>query len=284
MSPQSPLGGGLYPEKYNTLQRRTRIQAGWEADKRQNDSDLPDTSQLLMSPTSLPAHRDGSPQDRQQLFQEYVNTLQNQAPQNYSSIGGLADYCNGRQSALTRKQRAEILDLMRRSKHNRPASSPVEIKSSLNEPTSPTSKASFRSSYHEGILAGNLDPDMAIIRAADQLEQNRTEIITGPVTLNLQPLKTNLTSPEGDLPFVGPTPTGSPKIIPDEPRTPLYIFDPNRQPKNGILKARKLTTAKGTPDGLEARIHTAKKKMNIKTDPFAKRGNRPMSPSEGASG
>ena len=283
MSPQSPLG--IYPEQYNTLQRRTRIQAGWDSEKRRTDGDLPDTAQLLMSPTQQqPSRRDVSPQDRQQLFQDYVNTLQSQAPQAYSSIGGLADYCNGRQSALTREQRAEILDLMRRSKHNRPATSPVEIKSNPNDPTSPTSTASFRSSYHEGIESAHLDPDMAIIRAAEQLEQNRTEIITSPVSL--LPLKTNLTSPEGDLPFLGPTPTGSPKIIPDEPRTPLYIFDPNRQPKNGILKAKKSAKkpakSKGKSDELEARIHAAKKKMNITTDPFANQG-RPMSPSESSS-
>ena len=285
MSPQSPLSsGGMYPEKYNTLQRRTRIQAGWDAERgNQDGGGTHDAPLTLMSPTAAQPRRDVSPQERQQLFQDYVNSVQNQSTQSYGSLGGLADFCNGRNSALTREQRAEILDLMRRSKHSRPACSPMEVKSDAD---SSAAANSFRSSYHEGIESGNLDPDMAIIRAAEKMEQqSRTDGITMMTSpISLQPLNTNITSPEGDWPLLGPTPSSSPKIMPDEPRTPLYVFDPNRQPKNGILKARRPASAsggsaKGSTDELDARIHAAKKRMNITTDPFAKKqSNRPMSP------
>ncbi|XP_071801004.1 LOW QUALITY PROTEIN: uncharacterized protein [Asterias amurensis] len=288
----SPLG--VYPENYNTLKRRPRHET--EALVKQNlDQALDHSSSTPLSVSeeqlneqserlTVAAKKGLDTLQRKQRFQGYVSSVQNQAPQNYNAINSVKDPVVGNGSqAMTREQREEILNMMRKSKNNKAAScsSPT-----LTEPSSKgpedhqrheltkinenvvfpdqtgqqqkliedmDKETSFRNSYHLGIEADNLDPDLAIIRAAEEMErqllQKRQKYNMPAVSAPSKSEDANIWLPNStpfsrnsiayhsfyDTEMCGNSFSHVPSMLMDD----SYVYDPNKRPKSSILKVRR---------------------------------------------
>ncbi|XP_041461521.1 uncharacterized protein LOC121412826 [Lytechinus variegatus] len=278
-SPRTPSDSnnmffGMYPGSYSVIRKKSKDSTYTIYSNGMSASLINKPADVISPTNSL---------DRKQKFNRYVSDLQAQAPQAYDALSQLKAG-EERTKAMSREQRAEILEQMRKSKSGgrsssmatppaTPTSPPVipttsnvsallaissASESPLNKEEARTT--SFRTSYKEGIAAKNLDPDKAIIHAAKRLEDNRTE----PDPEQAEAEQTDGSSAESGNVVGRPT---TPKNIAvdtaDDPEeyTP-YVFDPQRQPGSSILKG----SAK--KDDLHARIHKSKKKLNISTDPF----------------
>ncbi|XP_022107227.1 Nance-Horan syndrome protein-like isoform X2 [Acanthaster planci] len=290
----SPIG--VYPEKYNTLKRRPKHEA--DASKKAAAKKTQDLSNSLVvsdvsaddvfdeqSEVCAPEGKTVASQAKKGLdtlqrkrFQEYVSNVQSQAPQNYNSINSLKESApgNGTQ-AMTREQREEILNMLRRTKNSKVVNSPSLPEPSLKKWDDPprhelgkihenvtvqepalqqeeetSEKASFRSSYYDSVESENLDPDLAIIRAAEQMEKQlrlqrqspNAPVMSSPsepddnVWLpNSQPFSRNSIAYRSiyDSEMCG----NSFSHIPSMDMDNSYVYDPNLKPKSSILKVRK---------------------------------------------
>ena len=302
----SPIG--VYPEKYNTLKRRPKHETEALSKGKSNpDLDYANAS-LSVSEDDIGFMSDDQSEkltvaaqakkgldtlQRKQRFQDYVSNVQNQAPQNYNSINMLKESVVGNGSqAMTREQRDEILNMMRKAKNNKAANSPTlpELTSkSVDDPPRheltkiqeniffpdpqvqhqqqhqqqqqqqqqqdnlSDKETSFRNSYHLGIEAENLDPDLAIIRAAEQMEQqlrekqqkpNRPDVSSPSQSEdpnvwlpNSSPFSRNSIAYQSfyDTEMSGNSFSHVPSMVSDD----SYVYDPNKKPKSSILKVRK---------------------------------------------
>ncbi|XP_038076386.1 uncharacterized protein LOC119744510 isoform X2 [Patiria miniata] len=289
----SPIG--VYPENYNTLKRRPKHETDAlkkSAGKQNQESsktvseDMPVSKGFFsdeLSEASTPEGitvasqaKKGMDTLQRKRFQDYVSSVQNQAPQNYNSINSLKESASGNGTqALTREQREEILNMLRRTKNNKVASSPTLPEPSSKKFEDPPKhelgrihenvavqeqvhnrdeesggKASFRSTYHVSVESENLDPDLAIIRAAEQMEQQllqKRQRANAPSPVqtqgdniwvpNAQPFSRNSIAYRSmyDSDMCGNSFSHVPSMDMDD----SYVYDPNLRPKSSILKVRK---------------------------------------------
>lgn len=278
-SPRTPTDSnntffGMYPGSYNVIRKKSKDSTYTVYSNGMSASLINKPADVISPTNSL---------DRKQKFNRYVSDLQVQAPQAYDALSQLKAG-EERTKAMSREQRAEILEQMRKSKSGgrnssmatppaTPTSPPViptttnvsamlamscASESPLNKEEARTT--SFRTSYKEGIAAQNLDPDKAIIQAAKRMEDNRSE----PDTEQGGVEHTDGSAESDDLAGRPTTPKSVTldAVEESEEHTP-YVFDPKRQPGSSILKGS------NKKDNLHAKIHKSKKKLNISTDPFA---------------
>ena len=266
---------GMYPGSYSVIKKKPKDSTYTIYSNGMTSSLINKPAEVISPTNSL---------DRKQKFNQYISELQSQAPQTYDTLNQLK-MGEERTKAMSREQRAEILEQMRKSKLNgRNDSMATTPTTPTTPPAIPTTcdvstmlamssaaeapmrqeeprTTSFRSSYKEGVSSKHLDPDLAIIHAANRMENNLNGPDNGELYGDLSDGPDVFDEQEG-RPVTPGNVNGEASDDNHKEHVP-YVFDPKRQPGSSILKVSK------RGEILKSANHKSKKKMKISTDPFA---------------